>query len=117
MRNYPKGSVVLGTIRVDDATKAERAVCDVLSSRFVRRTDYGAEYFEGALADVATLFFVTAMRFASDACPAPMEIAPTTEGDDDDKPPRKRAKRMMDATMKEVDGTVARAAQSSMDGR
>jgi hypothetical protein len=107
--------VVLGTIRVDDATKAERAVCDVLSSRFVRRTDYGAEYFEGALADVATLFFVTAMRFASDACHAPMEIAPTEE--DADKPPRKRAKRMMDATMKDLDGTAARAAQSSMEGR
>ena len=56
VRNYPKGSEVLLTLRVADARAAEAAVLKRFDAEFARRPEIGREYFAGtAAAMVAAL--------------------------------------------------------------
>jgi hypothetical protein len=44
---YPKGSILLFCCYVEDEVGMVRNVKESLADKFVRRTDYGTEYFEG----------------------------------------------------------------------
>lgn len=44
---YPKGTIFLFTSYVDDINFAEGKIIEMLSTKTIRRLDYGKEYFEG----------------------------------------------------------------------
>lgn len=52
MKNYPKGSIVLMSKRVNDGRQVEREVMCALCKRFKQRKDLGREYFEGPLREI-----------------------------------------------------------------
>jgi hypothetical protein len=47
VRQYPKGSILLYTMLVNDGRAAESNALQALSNRFPIRVDLGREYFEG----------------------------------------------------------------------
>lgn len=46
-KEYPKGSELLFTLRVNEIDILERLIIDKLKERFIHKTEYGNEYFEG----------------------------------------------------------------------
>lgn len=64
MKAYPKGSIVIVTLRVKNGRVAERAVLDAMRARHTQRRDLGFEYFQGSCTDIAWTFHITASRFA-----------------------------------------------------
>jgi hypothetical protein len=66
-KKYPKGSLVISTMRVTSGRSAERAVMACIMNKFKRRKDIGSEYFEiqkpYTLGDFVHLFIATAVRF------------------------------------------------------
>lgn len=65
-RNYPKGSLVLAVLRVNDGKIAESAILSCFNRSFKKRVDLGAEYFEGKLPNIVALFNRTASPFLYD---------------------------------------------------
>jgi hypothetical protein len=57
MRQYPKGSQMITSVRVADADAAERALLAVFGAAFERRNDIGREYFAGDPVAMQRLFW------------------------------------------------------------
>ena len=85
MKSYPKGSIILATMRVNNGRSTERKVLAALRSQFIHRRDIGSEYFEGPLVDIVHVFHGTCLPMMSDIIeltvdsvnsPAVMEEAP-----------------------------------------
>lgn len=83
MLAYPKGSIVLATLRVSHGRSTERKVLAVLRSRFKSRRDIGAEYFEGPLCEIVSVFQETCNADVSDVV-TKAEPSTVDVGDEDD---------------------------------
>jgi hypothetical protein len=46
-KQYPKGSVVLLYSECCDCDRSEKLILSMLRKKFIKRTDYGSEYFQG----------------------------------------------------------------------
>ena len=79
MLAYPKGSIVLATLRVSHGRSTERMVLAALRSRFKSRRDIGAEYFEGPLREIVSVFHETCNADVSDVVTT--QMMPATEKD------------------------------------
>jgi len=56
LRKYPTHSALIAWAAVMDETATERFILDVLAKRFIQRTDYGTEYFEGPPHEIRAAF-------------------------------------------------------------
>lgn len=88
VKQYPKGSALLGLVHVSNSVSAEKALVATFKQQFAARRDIGREYFEGEHQAVLTSFFVTATRFVASHCPSfaipPSLLNPQCLRDDDD---------------------------------
>jgi len=55
---YPKGSKILYACVVNDPLESENQIKNLFAKRFVQRTDYGSEYFEGDLSTMIQMLKV-----------------------------------------------------------
>ncbi len=69
VKQYPKGSALLGLVHVCDSVLAERSIIATFKQQFVARRDVGREYFEGEHQAILTTFFATATKFIANQCP------------------------------------------------
>jgi hypothetical protein len=56
-REYPKGSILLGSGRVNNCTLAEKILIDEFNKLYKRETNVGLEYFRGNISDMETTFY------------------------------------------------------------
>lgn len=57
LKEYPNGSKLLGSVPVGDCNIAEKALICVFKSKFVQKTEYGVEYFNGNMDDMLGTFY------------------------------------------------------------
>jgi hypothetical protein len=70
VKQYPKGSALLGLVHVNDSILAEKALIATFKQQFAARRDVGREYFEGEHQAILTSFFFTATKFVASQCPS-----------------------------------------------
>tara|TARA_B100001758_G_C18331618_1_gene569133 strand:- start:93 stop:602 length:510 start_codon:yes stop_codon:yes gene_type:complete len=56
LKNYPKGSELLKSIKVCERHIAEKVLLREFSSKFTNREEFGNEYFEGDLQEMLVIF-------------------------------------------------------------
>lgn len=55
-KEYPKGSILLGSGHVQNCTMGEKLLIDEFNKLYKRRTDVGLEYFQGSILDMESTF-------------------------------------------------------------
>ena len=87
MKSYPKGSIILATMRVNNGRSSESKLLAALRSRrFINRRDIGSESFEGPLMNIVNVFYETCLPMMSDysvKSPAVMSTDVPVESPDD----------------------------------
>lgn len=71
VKNYGKGSIMQVRMMVSNMVAAEVVLKRLCSDRFIERSDFGSEYFEGELANIISAFLTASALFPYDFQEAP----------------------------------------------
>lgn len=61
-KEYPKGSVLLGSAHVQDCNLSEKILISEFCKLYKRRLDIGLEYFQGIISDMENTFYETILK-------------------------------------------------------
>ena len=65
LRHYPKGTELINVIKVNDAVFVEQEIMRGFKEKFINRTDFGTEYFEGDINEIK-FYFCEIVNFNKD---------------------------------------------------
>lgn len=55
VKNYPKNSFVILTMQCNDSVQCEKNLINIFKQKFIQKTEYGLEYFEGNMEEMITI--------------------------------------------------------------